>query len=266
MNTSCNAALSAQKPYPALPSAHVSLGAYGRVPHEIAIADAIAHPPVDPLLGKLSTQKLQLCPQNLGCLDQDVAAALRRQYPEVEWRLHANVRVRQEHQLIDLCDWPQQQSYFQTLQGISQALSAPMYSAHAGKRANASVQDVIRHSLEMTQAFGIPVAIEGHYPTARNIWLFSSWEEYQQLLESDAFIALDLSHLHILATQSRRIEWTLVKELLACDRCLEIHVSGNDGTRDQHRLLDADNKPWWFELLAFAHDKAVVFSEGHVSQ
>jgi len=43
---------------------HVSLGAYGRVPHLVAIADALADPPSDPLLGRLDTSRMQLCPQN----------------------------------------------------------------------------------------------------------------------------------------------------------------------------------------------------------
>lgn len=242
------------------PIAHVSLGAYGRIPHEIAIAEAIAHPPVDPLLGSLSPRKLQLCPQNLGCLDVGMAGDLRRQYPEVEWRLHANVRIQNTHQIIDLCDWPEQREYFQQLGRISKALDAPAYSLHAGKRSQATVTEVIRYSHELAQVFGVPVAIEGHYPTPRNSWLFSSWQEYRQLLESDACFALDLSHLNILASHENAVEIGLVSEMLSSERCLEIHVSANDGRRDQH--LPLMEKPWWWPLLKHAHANAVVFSEG----
>ena len=243
--------------------AHVSLGAYGRVPHEIAIADALACPPSDPLLGILSTRHMQLCPQNLGYLDRDWALDLRRRHPDILWRLHANVRIRGVGRIIDLCDWPTQQDYFRTIGSISEALGASVYSAHAGRRNTASVEAVIRHSLAMTQHLGLPVAIEGHYPVPGNLWLFSSWREYRQLLTSKAYFALDLSHLHILATQSGVIEHGLLAEMLACDRCLEIHVSGNDGRRDQHLRLDV--QPWWWPLLADSHAEAVIFSEGRVA-
>ncbi|KAF0811011.1 hypothetical protein A167_00043 [Alcanivorax sp. S71-1-4] len=244
-------------------SAHVSLGAYGRVPHEIAIADALACPPTDPLLGTLSTHRMQLCPQNLGYLDRDWAVALRERHPEIEWRLHANVRVRDVGRVIDLCDWPTQRDYFQTLGGISEALGAPVYSAHAGRRSVASIDAVIRHSLAMTQYLGMPVAIEGHYPVPGNVWLFSSWREYRLLLESRAWFALDLSHLHILATRSGVTEHALVAEMLACERCLEVHVSANDGQRDQH--LPLTEPPWWWPLLDHLHDQAVIFSEGRIA-
>jgi hypothetical protein len=243
--------------------AHVSLGAYGRVPHEVAIADAWAHPPTDPLLGTLSTRRMQLCPQNLGDIDREWAHELRRRHPEIEWRLHANVRVRGVGRVIDLCDWPAQRGYFQTLGQISDALGAPAYSAHAGRRGQASIEAVIRHSLAMTQCLGMPVAIEGHYPVPGNVWLFSSWREYRRLLDSQACFALDLSHLHILATWSGMIETTLVTEMLACERCLEVHVSANDGRRDQHRPLT--EPPWWWPLLEHRHDQAVIFSEGRVA-
>jgi hypothetical protein len=60
------------------------------------------------------------------------------------------------------------------------------------------------------------------------------------LLESGAHYALDLSHLHIVATASGYVEWGLLQELLASPKCLEVHLSGNDGSADQHNALDVD--------------------------
>jgi hypothetical protein len=243
---------------------HVSLGAYGRIPFREAVAMAVHATPVEPLLGKLSSQALQLCPQNTGTLTCEVAASLRESFPQVKWRLHANVKNRFGEGRLDLSAWPLRKNYFRELAVISKSFDAPMYSAHAGKRSEASLHQVIAYSIEMTEVFGIPVAIEGHYPTIQGMWLFDSWKEYKALLESDAYYALDLSHLNILAHQSQCVEWLLVQELLNCERCLEVHLSANDGIRDLHQPLE--HLPWWWSLLPRANPNATFFSEGRVSR
>lgn len=241
---------------------HVSLGAYGRISHLLAIAQMLAYPPEEPLLGKLSTERVQLCPQNHGTLDVEVAKEIRRLLPHIEWRLHANVRVDQVYRWIDIGDWPQQRDYFDALAAVSKALDAPAYSAHAGRRDRATLVDVLNYARQLAYLFGVPVAIEGHYPTVDDFWLISSWREYQTLFESGVPYALDLSHLHILARQTGRYETGLLQEMLACERCLEVHISSNNGQADQHRPIT--EKPWWFPLLKKAHSKAVVFSEGRL--
>jgi len=106
------------------------------------------------------------------------------------------------------------------------------------------------------------VGIEGHYPTKHDIWLLSTWAEYRVMLESGVHYALDLSHLHIVATGSGYVEWNLLRELLASPKCLEVHVSANDGSADQHHALDVNAVPWWWPLLAYVHANTVIFSEG----
>ncbi|MFZ5722659.1 MAG: hypothetical protein ACOY33_03260 [Pseudomonadota bacterium] len=239
---------------------HVSLGSYGRTSHLLAIADMLAYPPTEPLLGMLSTERVQICPQNHGMFDVEVARDVKRLLPQIEWRLHANVRVDPVYRWADIVDWPQQKNYFAALARVSQVLAAPAYSAHAGRRDRATVDAVLNNARELENLFGVPVAIEGHYPTPGDIWLFSTWAEYQRLLESSAHYALDLSHLHILASRTGVTELGLVREMLACERCIEVHLSSNDGRADQHRpLLE---KPWWFSLLAGVHPDATIFSEG----
>ncbi|MDR2032821.1 MAG: hypothetical protein LBP86_11370 [Azoarcus sp.] len=88
-----------------------------------------------------------------------------------------------------------------------------------------------------------------------------TWAEYRALFESGVPYALDLSHLNILATWSGRRETALVAEMLACERCLEIHVSDNDGHGDGHLVCEAP--PWWFDLLDGCHGGAVIFAEGN---
>ena len=109
--------------------------------------------------------------------------------------------------------------------------------------------------------FGCSVAVEGMYPARRQDDLLSTWDEYQALLESPAAFAIDLSHVHILVTRTRRLELQLLREMLNCDRCLEVHVSDNDGTSDQHRVCQ--RQPWWWPLLQEIHPAAVVFTEGN---
>lgn len=245
------------------PPVHVSLGAYGRTPHLVAIAEMLVSPPEEPILGRLSTAHVQICPQNHGPFTADMAQQVRRSFPDIRWRLHANVRVHGVHRWADIGDWPQERDYFAELARVSQALLAPCYTAHAGRRQAASLQDIFRHTRELEELFGVPVGIEGHYPTHGDYWAISSWREYRALLASGVRFALDLSHLHILAITTNTWERNLVCEMLACERCLEVHVSSNNGHADQHRQLTEE--PWWFQLLAYVHPNATVFSEGRQS-
>jgi hypothetical protein len=242
---------------------HVSLGSYGRASHFAAIAAMLVSPPEDPVLGTLSTAHVQICPQNLGQFTETMAQEIRRALPDVRWRLHANVRVQANHRMLDIADWPVARDYFGDLARVSRTLNAPAYSAHAGRRKTVSLQQVFHHTRELEDLFGIPVGIEGHYPTHGDYWLLSSWAEYRALLTSGVRYALDLSHLHILATRSGVWEWNLVREMLACERCMEVHLSANNGHADEH--LPLVEKPWWFPLLTDIHVNATVFSEGRQS-
>lgn len=123
------------------------------------------------------------------------------------------------------------------------------------------MEQLLHNARRAADLFECPVAIEGHYPNAGDQYLVASWKEYQQLMESGVPFAVDLSHLHIVATASGRIEATLVKEMLSSDRCLEVHVSTNDGRGDQHRICAGT--PWWIDCLPSIHPHAVIFSEGN---
>jgi sugar phosphate isomerase/epimerase len=109
--------------------------------------------------------------------------------------------------------------------------------------------------------FECQVAVEGHYPSKGDALLVSNWGEYRRLFESGVPYALDLSHLNIGTEQSRSRDDGLVAEMLACERCIEVHVSDNDGTGDWHRVCD--RQPWWYRLLTHAHPGAILISEGN---
>lgn len=239
---------------------HLSLAAYPGMEFLHAMERAVRERPTEPALGELSLAEVQLCPQNRGLLTLDYLDVLRGMFPETRFRLHANVRVLPNKEITDWSAWDASSPYWQALAAASRHVQAPAYTAHAGRRCDASLSDVIRASREATDLFGCPVGVEGHYPTPGDVFLVSSWEEYRTLFESGAYYVMDLSHLHIVATQSGRRENTLVQEMLANARCLEVHLSGNDGISDQHRTLNIE--PWWWPHLRHIHPATTVFSEG----
>lgn len=212
--------------------------------------------------GTLLTDHLQLVPQNAGVLDEDQAFSLVQNHPDTRFRLHANVRVLLEHRMADLSNFDEEHAWFAQAARIHALIGAPVYSAHAGRRANASLAQAFDNARRCADLFGSPVAIEGLYPESRGMWLLSSWSEYALLLDAGVPYALDLSHLHILASKTRQIECSLVTELLSSPQCLEVHVSDNDGVQDRHEQVRSEfDALWWMPLLRHIHEDAVVFSE-----
>lgn len=249
--------------------AFASLAAWSGVSPSAAMLAIEHHAPSDPLFGRLSLDQVQLVPQMAGILTCEGAADLVRAHPGTGFRLHANVRVLPEHRRADLSNFADQKPWFEQAARVSKVLGSRAYTAHAGRRANASLQEAFDNCRRAADLFGCPVGIEGLYPSRTEDWLLSTWAEYRQLLAAGVAYALDLSHLHILATQTGLLDLGLVRELLASNCCLEVHVSHNDGQADCHRPCPA-SPPWWFALLQQARRQAehsdgfVVFSEGNL--
>ena len=212
-------------------------------------------------LGALVMEHGQLVPQNRTCLTEDLAMELKDSFATTRWRLHANVRVMPQLQMVDLSGYEQHRQWFSQAARISRVLNAPVYSAHSGKRSEASMGQMLDNARRAADLFGCPVAVEGQYPTNGDAWLVSSWAEYRCLFESGVPFAVELSHLNILAKKSGRIEWGLTEEMLACERCLEVHLSSNNGNADTHSVCD--EAQWWSALLGKVHENAVFFSEGN---
>jgi sugar phosphate isomerase/epimerase len=227
---------------------------YGGVP------DVLASAHDEPLFGTLSTAHVQLVPQTLGLLDEERVDGLLGAFPSTRFRLHANVRVLPRHRMADLSTFNTDLDWFRQAARISQRLNAPAYSAHAGYRRHATLAQVLDAARRCADLFGCPVAVEGLYPDRHGAQLVSSWDEYRTVFESGVPYALDLSHLNIVAHREGRQD-TLVAEMLACERCIEVHVSDNDGHGDSHRICHAST--WWMPLLAHCHPYAVIFSEGN---
>lgn len=224
------------------------------------VPEVVAHPPDEPLFGRLSTAHVQIVPQTIGLLDEEQADSLRAAFPDIQFRLHANVRVLPRHRMADLSTFDTDLDWFRQAAVISRRIGAPAYSAHAGYRRNATLAQVIENARRCADLFGCPVAIEGLYPDRHNTQLVSTWTGYRTVFGSGVPYALDLSHLNIVAHQSGR-EDGLVAEMLACERCIEVHVSDNDGSGDWHQVCT--DEPWWYSLLSHINPSAVIFSEGN---
>lgn len=219
---------------------------------------------VEPLFGTLSVAHVQVVPQSAGVFDPALAEAFRTSWPQTAWRLHANVRVLPERRVADLAGFDVHCDWFAQAARVHRALGASAYSAHPGERAQASMSRMLDHARRCADLFGCAVAVEGQYPlpgAEPHRLLVSTWAEYSSLLESDVPYAVDLSHLNILAHRSASRDTALVAELLACERCLEVHVSANDGSGDWHQVCECT--PWWWPLLSRINPSAVVFSEGN---
>ncbi|WP_247394808.1 hypothetical protein [Ralstonia pseudosolanacearum] len=238
----------------------ISLACWPGLRHENALA-LLAQPLIEPLFGQLSTEHVQLVPQSFGVLTNALVDSIRAAFPAVRFRLHANVRVLPKHRLADLANYGAHADWFQLASRVSQRLRAPAYSAHAGHRADASLTAMLDNARRCADLFQCPVAVEGQYPTSGDSLLVSTWHEYRVLFESGVPYALDLSHLNIVARHARSREHGLVRDMLACERCIEVHVSDNDGLGDWHQVCE--EPPWWMEHLQCVHPGAVIFSEGN---
>lgn len=244
---------------------HISLAAFPGYRTESAAKEAIAPEGGVSLVdegpfGRLSARHVQLVPQNFGQITEAVCEELMAAFPQSQFRLHANVRVHPRHVFADLSGFDLHREWFAQAARISQVLKAPVYTAHSGKRSEANMEQMLNNARRAADLFGCPVGVEGHYPM-RDEMLINSWAEYEQVLEADVPFVVDLSHLHILATQTGERNETLVREMLASEQCVEVHVSDNDGTGDWHGVCE--RHVWWMDLLSHTNPSATIFSEGN---
>lgn len=235
-------------------------------PHDQAVRTAAATP--DPYWGPLSMAHVQLCPQHPTALEEELVERCKQASPATRFRLHASVRVSDvgTHLIWDASNAhdPRAQGYWRRIGELSRACGAQVYSLHAGRARNGPLEQAFANVQELQQRLGMTVAIEGLYPDPRTEWLLSDWEQYARLLESGLPFALDLSHLNIVAHRSGKMENALISELLSSNQCVEVHVSGNSGDEDSHRVINKD--PWWLALLARFNPGAVVFSEATLTK
>ncbi len=221
----------------------------------------------DPLIGRISVDKVQIGPQNCARglqISTEVMDNLRGRFPGSRFRLHANVRVLDKPCGFDLASMGRFPEYRAKLVPILRDLGEP-YTIHAGQRRwLVPLRVQISRCKKMEDDAGVPVGIEGLYPNAGDTNSASSWEDYEQILRSDVRYAVDLSHLNIVRTVHGDAPDGLLLALLESPNCIEVHLSGNDGLADRH--LAIEGTPFWWNDYHGASISGDVFYEGRISQ
>ena len=242
-----------------MPEISVSLGSFIR---QTAIeAATAARRGMDlPCLGHITTPILQICPQNRGVLDEITLDQMSDAHPQASIRLHANIHLLTLRMLKDVVDFDRSHPYWIKLKELVQHGAMTAYSAHAGLRAEHSMTFLLSQQARLMEFLGIPVALEGHYPTQNNRYLASDWREWEMMYNSGLPYVVDLSHAAIIANLGGERNDGLLIAMLSNTNCLEVHVSGNDGRVDQHTPLNGHE--WWWPLMKHIHSEANIFYEG----
>lgn len=224
---------------------------------------------IEPILGQLSVEHVQLCPQHQNILTPSLITQLMQDFPHIQFRLHSDVRVpKKTGYTLDLIHFDDNSLwYFQYINDLSKQINAPLYSLHAGVRKGLTLLDLFKKYEKLQSIFHCPIAIEGHYPYKNDHYLIFDWKEYEQLYLSGCNYALDLSHLNIVA-EREGWNWNLTEKMITSHHCKEIHVSFNEGIMDSHILSHQQyEKLWqlWKPLIELKNDDCIVFSEGNQS-
>lgn len=215
---------------------------------------------------KDDTKETQLCPQQFGVLREESIDGLLAF--GIRLRPHANVRIEWGglRSIDATTPWTISKSYFVKLASLCQLMGATAYSLHAGRKRSAdgtarSLGETMENVFRIEEVLKIPVALEGLYPASGDPFLLSTWKEYETVLRSEVKMAVDLSHLNIVAHRYGRND-ALVADMLASPKTIEIHVSANDGLSDRHSRQDGSE--WWWPLLRKHGNRpgVVVFDEG----
>lgn len=222
----------------------------------------------DPVLGPISMDDVQLCPQHAGRLSEELVDSLMATHPVTQFRLHATPRIAGKHvhtivEAVDAFNHPEQMV---ATAALSRRMGAKGYSIHAGQTALGTLDQAFENIRRLSDLFGCRVGIEGLYPSLGRTsrWLLATWEEHERMLEAGIDFAIDLSHIHIIAKRQRTMRMDLVRDMVSSPRCMEVHVSDNDGRADSHRPLTAGAAPWWLAVLGNVHPDADLFYEGVV--
>lgn len=226
----------------------------------------IAEGTVEPILGQLSFDHVQLCPQHPDFISYELLDFLQEKYPSIQFRLHSDIRLINKRGItMDLVDFtPENLWYFKTIAEFSNYIKAPAYSLHAGVR-KIILEQLFEKYYQLQDLFDCPIAIEGHYPFGNDKYLINSWSEYEAMFNAGINYALDLSHLNIVAHREGW-QFDLTKEMLASSQCKEIHISFNEGKMDNHLIATNEQQELWNlfkSMIEQSSPSADIFSEGN---
>lgn len=229
--------------------------------HKRALED-IAKGVEDEILGPISMDHVQICPQHAGYIHEELIMEFMSIYPSTAFRLHASPKISgYGRRIVHVSNSAENMDYLNEAIRLGEIMGSHGHTIHAGERQHCSMEQMIENLERLQQKTSMPVGVEGLYPSKNDRWLMSSWQDHELVLKSGSLYALDLSHLNIVAKAHGRND-SLVEEMLASPQCIEVHVSGNDGRADSHKPLDKSNAPWWLTLLRKTNPAATIFYEG----
>ncbi len=234
-------------------------------PLETAINFLFQKKPAEPFIKKWNYSNIQLCPQHIGFISEKSATEFLSKYQNTNFRLHANARLFTKLKPFDAgSDIKENEEYIINLKKISTILCSNAYSYHAPTSVFFNWGQIRDNVLRLQDFLEIPVAIEGLYPMKKKTYWDNSFKIYETFFNSDLNYALDLSHLNIAYQQMEMAEQKEFTELaikmINDKKCLEIHISGNDGIHDEHKPIKGDE--WWFNVLQnLKNQNAIIFCE-----
>jgi len=210
----------------------------------------------------LNLERLQICPQSFGTIDDNTVQFLRNTYPNIQFQLHSNVRITLGKKPVHANHrHPEALNYLKEFNRLTKSFGATVYSLHAGLRSQSSLEDMYQNLRELNRRFEVTIAVEGMYPDRKNQYLLNSWQEYESLLSAGVPYAIDLSHLNIVSTYERHQNLPLTKSLLSNPWCMEIHMSSNSGKADSHLPIRHLQQEWWYPALDHTNLHALIFAE-----
>lgn len=234
-------------------------------PLETSISLLYSKLPKENFIKNWDYSNIQICPQHIGFINERSAEQIKFKYQSTNFRLHANVRLFTKLKNFDAgSNMQEEQDYIYNLKKISNILDSKAYSYHAPNSEFLDWENIRNNVLFLQDYLKIPVAIEGLYPTKKRTYWDNSFYVYEKILNSDLNFAIDLSHLNIAYSKMSKLEqqefYELSVKLINNNRCLEIHISGNDGSHDEHKPIQGNE--WWFGLLSELNSQSpILFCE-----
>lgn len=234
-------------------------------PLETSVGLIYSKKPKEYFIENWDLSHIQLCPQHIGFITDKSANELKLKYPKTNFRLHANTRLFPKLKQFDAGSNIQDEAdYILKLKTISNTLKSKSYSYHAPTSEMFNWQEIRNNVLFLQDYLQIPVAIEGLYPMKKTTYWDDSFSVYETFFNSDISFALDLSHLNIAYSKmckNKQKEFSeLAIKMINSPKCLEIHISSNDGTHDEHKTINSEE--WWFNVLnKLENTNTVIFCE-----
>lgn len=214
-----------------------------------------------PALGELSLNHVQICPKKgREVLTEDLATDLRAAYPEIRFRLHADVRLSQDRKPleVDACAYGRNRDYFDKLSDVSKILQADAYTLHVGKKNQSNWANLLRTVDLMEDEMGIPVGIESNHlqGSVTGYWL-DEIGDYFNWMKSGRKYAINLGSSQIADGTSMKnsLRTESVFRLVESNQCIEVNLP----------QLDAESTPWWIPVIDYINPSAVIFYEGNLS-